>query len=282
MLTRPKLSIFGLLKELVDVPGAAKNLYAHRDLIRILTLRDFRARFRGSFGGVFWAVFQPLFMMVIYTLVFSRFLGVKFSVNDSPFTFAVYLLCGLLPWNAFSEGMNVSTGLIRGNANLVKRVVFPLEVLPVNLTLVTVIQEVIGFILLIPLTWIVNGRFYWTLVLFPLVLMLQVLFYMGVNWVWSSLAVYFPDLKHFTTLFLAAFIFLTPIFYPMSIIPSQAVIFINLNPFTHLVNMYRDIFMQGVIPGIGESLGMIIFCLIIFMAGYWWFVRTKKGFADVL
>ncbi len=279
---RTKFNLSGLLKELVDVPGAIKNLYSHRDLINILTLRDFRARFRGSFGGLLWSVFQPLIMMLVYTLVFSNFLGVRFGTSDSPFMFAVYLLCGLLPWNAFSEGLNASTGLIRANSNLVKRVVFPLEVLPVTVTLGAAIQQVIGVLLLIPLAWLVNGRFYWTVFLFPVLLLVQIIFYIGINWIWTSLSVFLPDLKQFTGIFLSAFVFLTPIFYPIEAVPPEAVFYINLNPLTHLVNMYRDTLMNGVLPNGQELLGIFLLAAAVFMLGYWWFIRTKKGFSDVL
>jgi lipopolysaccharide transport system permease protein len=187
-------------REFFDLPGLARNLGRHRELIRTMTWRDFTARYRGSFGGLFWSVFQPLVMMAVYTVVFSLFLKVKFATDASPLNFSVYLLCGLLPWQAFSEGLSRSTGVIRSNVNLVKRVVFPLEILPVNLALTAAIQQVIGFALLVPLAWWVTGGLNWTLLFVPVILALQLLFAMGLNWIAASLAVYLPDLGQIISL----------------------------------------------------------------------------------
>lgn len=269
-------------RELFDLPGSIRNLARHRELIRSMTWRGFTARYRGSFGGLFWSVFQPLVMMVIYTIVFSLFLKVKFATDDSPFSFSVYLLCGLLPWQAFSEGLSASTTVVRSNVNLVKRVVFPLEILPLNLALTAAIQQVIGFILLVPLAWLVSGQLHWSILFVPVILILQLLFAVGMNWVVASLAVYLPDLGQLISLLLTMWMFLTPIFYPEDVVPHQALIILRLNPMARLVTLYRNAFMTGVLPSPGGFIGAAILCLLIFLVGYFWFVRTKKGFADVL
>lgn len=275
-------SLSQLAVEFINLPAIVINLGRRRELITTLTWRDFKARFLGTFGGIFWAIIQPLIMMVIYTLVFSYFLGIRFGNSDSPLTFAVYLLCGMLPWTAFSEGFGFSTGVVRANANLVKRVVFPLEVLPLNLALTAAIQQVIGFLLLIPLAWIVNGRLYPTILFFPIIMIPQLLLSGGVFWVWASLSVYLPDLRQFTTLITTILTFLTPIFYPLSIVPPSMLWLLNLNPFTHLVTMYRQVFMDGVLPDFHVYLLLVLTSLAAFMVGYFWFAHTKKGFADVL
>ncbi len=269
-------------REFFDLPGLTRNLARHRELIRTMTWRDFTARYRGSFGGLFWSVIQPLVMMVIYTVVFSLFLRVKFTTDASPLTFSVYLLCGLLPWNAVSEGLSRSTSVIRSNTNLVKRVVFPLEILPVNLALTAAIQQVIGFVLLLPLAWWVSGRVYWTLLFVPVILALQLLFAIGINWIVASLAVYLPDMGQLVSLLLRAWMFLTPIFYPEDVVPSQALIIFRLNPMARLITLYRNAFMTGILPSLDGFIGAAILCLLAFLLGYFWFMRTKKGFADVL
>ena len=271
------------LLEILNIPAIFRDLNHHRELILTLTRRDFLSRFRGSVGGVFWSILQPFFMMVIYTLVFSSFLKVKFGVDDSPYSFAVYLLCGLLPWTAFSETIMQSTGLIRSNVNLVKRVVFPLQILPVSLVLVCLLQQVIGFVLLLPLAWWVTGQFNWFSLLIPLVLGLQSLLYIGINWLWASLSVYLVDLKQITPLLLTVGMFLTPIFYPVEIVPEWArFIVFTLNPFARLVHLYRQILLEGVIPDIFQWLVFAVVSLVVFMVGFYWFQHTKKGFPDVL
>ncbi len=276
------MSTIDYAREFFDLPGLVHNLGRHRELIRTMAWRDFTARYRGSFGGLFWSVIQPLVMMVIYTVVFSLFLKVKFTTDASPLTFSVYLLCGLLPWQAVSEGLSRSTGVIRSNVNLVKRVVFPLEILPVNLALTAAIQQVIGFALLVPLAWWVTGGLNWTLLFVPVILALQLLFAMGLNWAAASLAVYLPDLRQFITLLLTMWMFLTPIFYPEDVVPPQALIIFRLNPMARLVTLYRGAFMKGLLPSLDGFIGAVILCLLAFLLGYFWFMRTKRGFADVL
>jgi lipopolysaccharide transport system permease protein len=270
-------------RELIDLPQAVRDLKRQRELTLTLSRRDFLARFRGSLGGVSWSLLLPFFMMVIYTMVFSSFLKVKYSVSDSPYTFAVYLLCGLLPWNAFSETITTSTGVIRGNQNLVKRVVFPLETLPVSLVLVALFQQVIGFTLLIPLAWWVTGKMNWTLLLVPLGLLIQFLLFTGLGWLWSSLSVYLVDLKQVTPLLLTVGMFLTPLFYPATAVPEWARwLVIDLNPMAKVIEFYRLIFMEGLLPPLRPLASLVIFSLAVYMVGRFWFLHTKKGFADIL
>lgn len=270
------------LAEMANVRSIARNIFQRRELIRILTWRDFQSRFRGSAGGLFWSIIQPLFMMIIYTIVFSSFLKVRFGSSDSPYVFAVYLLCGLLPWNAFSEGLLLSTNLIRQNQNLVKRVVFPLEVLPINISLVALLQQGIGMILLIPLTILVAGHVYWTLLLIPIVMLIQVLFQTGVNWLWTSFSVYIPDLRQFTTMLVTILMFMTPIFYPEEMIPAQARFIVDINPMAMIIGLYRSLMLEGQPPDPGRLVAASIISLLTFLVGYYWYMRHKKHFTDFL
>ena len=279
---QPVVSVLRFTRELIDVPGLVKNLVRHRQLIGLMARRDFSARYRGSLGGLFWAVFRPLVMMTIYTVIFSLFLKVKFSTDASPVTFSVYLLCGMLPWQAFSEGLTASTDVVRANVNLVKRVIFPLEILPINLALAGAIQQLIGFALLVPLAWWVNGQLHWSLLFVPVILVLQMLFAVGMSWIVASLAVYLPDLGQFMALLLTVWMYLTPIFYPEDVVPVQAIIILRLNPMARFVTLYRNAFMTGVLPSLDGFVGAVVLCLLVFLVGYFWFMHTKKGFADVL
>jgi len=269
-------------KDLINLPGMLAYLYRQRELIRTITWKDFKARYRGSFMGFFWAIFQPLLMMAIYTLVFSTFLSVRFGNSDSPLTFSVFLLCGLLPWTVFSESLSTAATIIRGNSNLVKRVVFPLEVLPFSSVLTSVIQQTIGFALLLPLAFLVNNGFYWTLLYVPVILLLQILFSTGIAWFWASLCVYIPDLRQLTGLILSAMMFLTPLFYPKDAIPDKIAWISAINPMAYLIEMYRKAFLTGEIIAWREFAILGAIALGLFMAGFFWFNRTKKGFADVL
>lgn len=276
-------TLLSYIGEVVNLPAVILSLGKHRELIWSLTRRDFLSRFRGSLGGIFWSILQPFFMMIIYTLVFSSFLQVKFGINDSPYAFAVYLLCGLLPWTAFSESITLSTGLIRNNANLVKRVVFPLQILPVTMVLVSLLQQMIGLVLLLPLAWWVTGNLNWTLLLIPFVLLTQTLLYTGISWFWASLSVYLVDLRQMTPLLITVGMFLTPIFYPAEMVPAWArIAVISLNPLASLIGIYRQIILEGALPDGFKLLSIVITSLVVFLAGSFWFQHTKKGFADIL
>ena len=277
-----KQSLWRYPRDFLDVKGLVLSLARRHELIAMMTWRDFSSRYRGSMGGLIWSVIQPLVMMVIYTIVFSLFLKIRFSTDASPLTFSVYLLCGLLPWTAFSEGMSRSKDVIRGNINLVKRVVFPLEILPMNLALAATIQQVIGLVLLVPLAWIVSGKLPLTIFLLPIFLVMQLLFAIGMNWITASLAIYIPDTGHFLNMILTMWMFLTPIFYPLDIVPSQALFLFDLNPMARLVQLYREALMSGQLPALESLLGTFFFCFATFLLGYFWFQHTKTGFADVL
>jgi lipopolysaccharide transport system permease protein len=275
-------SAWGYLADLLDVPSIVRNLSRHRELIRTMAWHQFVARYRPSFGGLLWAVVQPLVMMVVYTLVFSVFLRLRFSTTDTPFYFAVYVLCGLLAWSSFAEPVAASASLIRSNPNYVKRIVFPLEVLPLNTVVAAAIQQVLGFLLLLPLTWIVTRQLGWTLALVPLVLVLQILLVAGACWFVSSLAVFLPDIGQLIALALSVMMLMTPIFYAKELVPDWARVIFLFNPMALLIECYRDLIVRGQLPPADTAVRAAILCTVTFLVGYFWFMRTKNGFADVL
>ncbi len=271
-----------LLVDLIDVPKTVAMLVRFREAIRILTWRDFRARYRGSIFGILWAVAQPLLMMLAYTLVLSYFLKVRFVSTDSPTVFAVYLLCGLVPWNAFSEGVNTSCSLMRLSPNLVKKVVFPLEVLAVNLTLVTMIQQLIGLALLLILVIVVGGGLNGWVLLLPFFLLVQFMLQTGLSWLLASLSVFIPDFRQATGLFTLLLMFITPIFYPETLIPERLRFLVTLNPMAQIVGMYRRVLMEGLPPTLEQIAWAGGMSLLFWMVGYVWFTRTKHAFPDYL
>lgn len=274
--------IITFFTDIFYLPLLIRTLYERREVIRLLTWRDFLARYRGSLAGMLWSIFQPLLMMAIYTLVFSSFLKVRFGNSDSPFVFALYLLCGLLPWNSFAEGLSQSTNVIRSNANLVKRVVFPLEILPLILTLIGLLQQLIGTALLLPLAlWVTKGLG-WAILFLPLLLFAQFLLVTGANWIWASLSVFIPDLRHVTPAVITILLFSTPILYPENLVPDWAAWVVRLNPIAHLVRMTRGLVMDNTLPSVSEFGWTTLVCLVVFLVGYRWFMYTKSTFADLL
>lgn len=254
----------------------------HRGLVRSMVRRDLTSRYKGSIIGPAWAIITPAVMIVIFTVIFSGIFGARFGAEGGHLSFALYLFCGLLPWIAFSDGIQRSTSSLTDNVNLVKRVVFPTEALPVNLALSAITQQMLGTVVVLVGALILEHAIRPTVLLLPVLLIPQFLATVGFGWLMASLGVFIRDMPQFNQLALTAWMYLTPIFYPENIIPQKYQWMVNLNPMAPLIRSYRRILLEGKAPdwrGLGVTL---IFAIVCFVLGYWWFERTKKAFADVL
>jgi lipopolysaccharide transport system permease protein len=254
----------------------------HRDLVRSMVRRDVSSRYKGSIIGPLWAIITPAVMIIIFTLIFSGIFGARFDSSGGHFSFALYLFCGLLPWIAFSDGVQRSTSSITDNVNLVKRVVFPTEALPVNMALSAITLQMFGTAVLLIGALVLERTIRPTILWLPVLLIPQFLATVGLGWLMSSLGVFIRDMPQFNQLALTAWMYLTPVFYPEKSIPQNYQWMVNLNPMAPLIRSYRRIILEGKAPdwrGLGVTLG---FALVIFVFGYWWFERTKKAFADIL
>ncbi len=265
-LWRPLLKLFG----------------EHRDLIRSMVQRELSSRYKGSLMGIGWAIISPAVMIVIFTIIFSGIFGARFGNTGGHLSFAVYLFCGLLPWIAFSEGVNRSTNAMIENINLIKRVVFPVEALPVNLVLAGIITQLLGTIVLLVAFLALEHKFYLTILFLPLLLIIQLIATLGLSWLMASLGVFIRDMPQINQLWLMAWMYLTPIFFPENNIPSQYQWMIKCNPMAPLIRSYRRILLEGRMPDWSGLSFTLMVAVIFFVFGYWWFERTKKAFADVL
>lgn len=252
------------------------------DLILSLTKRELAARYRGSVLGVVWALVTPFVMIAIFTIIFAGIFKAKFGATTSPADYALYLFCGLLPWNAFQESIQLSASTIVSHANLVKRVVFPLEALPLSLSLAGVANELFGVVVLMIATIVLRRQLHPTTMLLPLLLIPQMLATIGLAWLVASLGVFIRDIVQGVALVLTAWMYLTPIIYPESLVPERYRTAINLNPFTPLVRNYRRILVEGTLPDWNGLAYFSLFAIIMFLVGYLWFARTRKSFADVV
>lgn len=273
---------------MLNFSGSPKELVAsacrNRELICKLVYREVVGRYKGSMLGVFWTLVTPMFMLAVYTFVFSVVFKARWGNGStgSQAEFALVLFAGLLVFNLFAECINRAPGLVLSNVNYVKKVVFPLEILPwVSLGSALIHFSVsfgvwlIAYILLI-------GLPHWTLVLSPLVLLPFSLFVMGLSWGLASLGVYLRDVGQIIGIVVQVLMFLTPIFYPASALPERFQGLIFLNPLTPPIEMMRDVIYWGRLPSgelwlIGSMVAMVTAQL-----GFAWFQKTRKGFADVL
>jgi len=258
------------------------ELPARADLIFSFARRDLVGRYKGSALGIAWAVLTPVVMIAIFTFIFAGIFGARFGARDSHWDYALYLFCGLLPWSMFQESVQQSATTIVAHANLVKRVVFPLETLPAAQAFAALGNQLFATIALLIGIVLIRHDLQLTSLWLPLLLIPQLLFALGAAWLIGSLGVFLRDIAQGVTLLLMAWMYLTPIIYPESIVPERFRWFINVNPFTTLVRSYRNIFLDGVAPDWRGLAYFTAVALVIFVFGYWWFARTRKNFADVI
>jgi lipopolysaccharide transport system permease protein len=258
------------------------ELPAHLDLIRTLTRREVALRYKGSVLGIAWAVLTPVMLIAIFTFIFAGIFRARFGASGSGWDYALYLFCGLLPWTAFQEAVQLSAQTVVHRANLVKRVVFPLEILPMAQALASLVNQVFGTLVFIVAALVIRRELHATILWLPVLIVPQLIATFGVAWLVSSVGVFLRDVVQGVTLVLMAWMYLTPIIYPESIIPERYRPWVNLNPFAPLVRSYRNIMLEGTAPDWGGLAYFTAFALVSFFFGYWWFARTRKFFADVI
>lgn len=252
------------------------------DLVGTLARRELAARYRGSTLGLVWALLTPAVMIAVYTFIFAGIFGARFGREGSTWDYALYVFCGLLPWTAFAESLQTSSTTIIAHSNLVKRVVFPLEALPVSHVLAAIGNQVFGTFALLAATVLLRGRINPTLLWLPVLVSLQMILMFGLSWLVASLGVFLRDTREAVALTLTAWMFLTPLLYPERIVPERYRAFIEYNPWTPLVRSYRRIVLENSAPDWRGLLFFFAFALLLFIFGYWWFARTRRNFADVI
>ena len=232
--------------------------------------------------GLFWSVAHPLIMLVLYTFVFAMILKVKVGADEGTGSFALFLLCGMLPWNAFQEGLSRSAGVILENAALIKRTVFPSEVLPAYLVLSGLVNELIGLVILLLALLVTGHSLSPLLLLLPAIFLLQFLFTLGLSWVVAGINVFIRDVGQLLGLALTLWVFLTPIYYPSSLLPDGLRFLLLLNPMAGLVDAYRALILRGRLPNPSSMMVLALFSLSAFTIGYVMFKKMQRAFADVV
>ena len=259
------------------------SLWRNRSLIHASAKREVLGRYRGSAMGLLWSFFNPVLMLAVYTFVFSVVFKARWAGGSGSNTeFALVLFAGLLVFNLFSECLNRAPGLILSNTNYVKKVVFPLEILPFVALLSALFHTLISLGVWLIAYTLFFGIPHLTVFYLPLVLLPFCLFLMGLSWALASLGVFLRDVSQFIGLLTTALMFLSPIFYPATALPEDYRRILYLNPLTTVVEQTRDVLFWGKTPDL-FMLG--IYCVVtlgIAWLGFAWFQKTRKGFADVL
>lgn len=259
------------------------NAWTHRKLILRLAKREIDTRYRGTILGMVWPVLVPLLFLLIYTFVFSVVFNARW---DSTITnrghFAIVLFSGLIFYNLFAECIARAPTLMLSNVTYIKKVVFPLEILPWVCLISALFNTLIsGFILLIGYS-IVVGIPPWTTLIIPLLLAPLVLIIVGISMFLCSVGVFVRDLQQIVGIFLTLIMFLSPIFYPLSALPTHFHTVIQLSPLTFVVESARGLLFDGVLPNFTWWVLYLGAGWLVIYAGYAWFMATRKGFADVV
>ncbi|MCA1816956.1 MAG: ABC transporter permease, partial [Acidobacteria bacterium] len=259
-----------------------RELPGRYELVRSLARKELAAKYRGSVLGFVWAMLTPAVLIAIYTFVFAGIFRARFGGQGTAWDYALYLFCGLLPWTAFQESVQSASSVIVNHANLVKRVVFPLETLTVAQVIAAHVTQLFGTVVLVVACVVVRRELHATLLWLPVLLLPQLLFVLGASWFVASLGVFVRDTAQVVALALVAWFFLTPIIYPEQAIPARFQRFVALNPFAPLVRNYRRAIIEGAPPDWEGLAYFAAFALVVFLVGYWWFAKSRKNFADVI
>lgn len=251
-----------------------KELYRYRSLIWNLVGRELKARYRGSFLGFFWTFLNPLLLVSVYTLVFSVYL--RFGMEND---YIPHLISGLLPWLWFSSSLLEASGSIVAGGNLIKKILFPAEVLP----LVVVLSNCVNFLFSLPILLLLVALFksiHLSILALPIVICIQVVFTAGLAFMLSALCVRYRDIQHLLGNLLTFWFFLTPIIYPLERIPEKFRFLVNVNPVASLIIAYQDIFYRGQLPNFPQLLIVAIMAVIMYTMGAAVFDRYRGTFAE--
>lgn len=259
-----------------------RSILRNHRLIRSMARRDILARYRGSFGDVFWTVLNPLLLMATYFFVFGVVLRARFGADRSSTAFALYFLAGMLPWLAFSEPAGRAPHVVLEHRNFVKKLIFPLETLPVNQVVAGLVTEMFAAAVFLVALLVIRGSVPMTVIWLPLLLVPQVLFTLGVCWFLAGLGVFVRDLGQIMGFLLTLWFFITPICYPESSLPGNALFILRKNPMYVLVRGYRAILLESHSPELLPVVKLWIVAAAVFFLGHAWFYKLRKSFADVI
>lgn len=261
-----------------------KSLWCHRRLILQMTWRDVIGRYKGSVMGLVWSFVNPLMMLAIYTFVFSVVFKARWGVetSESKIDFGITLFVGLVMYSFFAECINRAPGLIISNVNYVKKVIFPLEILPCVALGVSLFHSVISLGVLVFIQLVFNHYIPLTAVFFPLLLLPLVFGTIGVAWFLAAIGVYLRDIDQVIVVFTTALLFVSAVFFPITALPERYQIFLRVNPLAILIEEGRKVLIFGQLPNFTVWSVLLVLGALTAWGGFAWFQKARKGFADVI
>jgi len=267
----------------MKIAANLREVHKHRLLIRTLVGRELKARYRGTVLGFFWSFFNPLLLMVVYTVVFGFILKPRDpSLGEGPWVYALFLFAGILPWTWFSSSLNDSANVLMINGNLIKKILFPAEILPIVSVTSNFIHFLFGLPILLIFLFVFGKPPTVYILLLPAVILVQYIFTLGFGLLLSALTVHFRDIKDILSNLLTFWFFSTPIVYSLGMLQNAPTLrrILDLNPMTHVIGGYHDCLFYGQ-PFDWIKLGLtLVFSLLFFLAGYAVFDRLRDSFPE--
>lgn len=253
-----------------------KKIYNYRELLKTNVKKEIRGRYKNSILGVMWSFLNPLLQLAVYAVIF----GALLSGGDP--TYHIYICVALIPWTYFTTTITQAAFTVIGNADIIKKVYFPREILPISVVTSGAVNFVISTIIILAFLFAAGLGVTKYILLYPVILLIQYLLLIGIAFIVSSITVYFRDLEHIIGVVLMAAFYGTPIVYKLEQLPANLQVLMKLNPMTHLINAYRDIFYYQQMPNI-TALGVLFaIALGLTIIGYFIFKKLQKGFAEEL
>lgn len=260
-----------------------RSTWKNRGLLAGLMRRDIMGRYQGSVLGVFWSLFNPILMLAVYTFFFSVVFQARWSGGSGSKTeFALLLFVGLLVFNFFAECISRAPSLVISNVNYVKKIIFPLELLPVVAMGSACFHLFVSFIAWLGFYAVIFGMPKVGIFLFPIIIAPLVLLILGLCWFLAALGVYLRDVSQVVGTIVPIIMFLSPVFYPLTSLPAELRAIVLLSPITVAVEQARDVMFWGGAIDWLVWVGYLIVCAVVAWLGFAWFQKTRKGFADVL
>lgn len=260
------------------------KIYNYRELLKTNVKKEIRGRYKNSILGVMWSFLNPLLQLLVYSVIFGALLTGGDSAEDKYYqaTYYIYVCVALIPWTYFTSAITQAAFTVIGNGDIIKKVYFPREILPISVVTSGAVNFMISTIIILLFVIFSQVGLSWYILLYPFILLIQYILLLGIAFIVSSITVYFRDLEHIIGIVLMAAFYGTPIVYKLEQLPQQLQVLMQLNPMTHLINAYRDIFYYHQMPNM-KVLGILLaLSLILAVVGYFIFKKLQKGFAEEL
>lgn len=252
-----------------------KELYQYRELLKTSVKKDIRGKYKGSFLGILWSFINPLLQVIVYAIVFPYIMKIKTE------NYLVFLICGIIPWTWFTTVVSQGTTCITNNSNLIKKVYFPREILPLSVVTSAAINFVISCTIILLFVVISGLGLSWHLVFLPLIMIGQYLFCLSASFILSALNVYVKDVEYIVQFFINMLFYATPILYETKTFAESKLMWIfKLNPLSHFINAYRDVFYVHTMPDLVNLFALIGIGIVLVVICYRIFKKLERNFAE--